>query len=734
MTDQLEPQRDFTAGQVDVSALRRDDSPIQRSALRQARNCRIMNTGPVEQRPGRRILFSTPGIVEKIRPATGEYWYMALEPGGVTFHGPDVADFVRFDSQPWTLQDLPRLRYIVSGGTVLIAWGGRFRQYAYNAVTRAWTYSLFTFAADQSGALRQPFYNFLPGLGRTLTPSARSGVINVTFSGPVLEPGHAGVIFRYVERQIRIDTVLSPTVASATVIEQLPPTIRLGVDNVAGVEVGDIVEALDSGCRGIVGRIFPSATPPTLDILVVKNWSGFIGGEKLIGPRSSSTVQGAAATPNQTFEAPLPSVQWDEALISDIRGWPRCVALDQQRVCLADLPQLGAGVVYSAVGSLNDFSVGTEADEAIFEILPENTQVYDIVGGADQFLFTDTGPYYIPISAANPLKPGSIEFRRISRDAAAPILPRETTEGIVYVNAGRSRVLVIVGTGQTTRPYVIEDLTEYHSDLIKSPKALAVSDSDVAAPERYLYAVNEDGTLAVARYERSQKIVGWVPWDGVGAVQWVTAGGPDVVVTVDYGGARYAEAFDDTLLIDGAVALTSPDGDAALTLESGAALTLESGDPLTFGDIFIFGWAEGLTMAAVQNDWFRGLVEIGENGAFSEPIGVDSVAGLFVGFPYEVVVEPFVPHAGGGQGRRQRMRRRKISQAAAVLQQTQAVQIGGRLVPYYVGDENQELPPPIRDTVERIRPFGRDFDPRWSVVQTLPGRLRVLELTTEVTI
>src|SRR5690606_12544773 len=125
------------------------------------------------------------------------------------------------------------------------------------------------------------------------------------------------------------------------------------------------------------------------------------------------------------------------------------------------------------------------------------------------------------------------------------IRPVLTSEGMVFVNASLTRIFALVGTGQTTRPYIIEDLTQYHSPIIETPVALAASSADVTTAERYLYVANGvDGSMAVGRYQERRSAgsyVGWVPWDGAGRIEWVASGGSDVIVTASY------EVGDETL-------------------------------------------------------------------------------------------------------------------------------------------------------------------------------------------
>lgn len=723
-------QRDFSAGQVDQTTSRGDDTEIMRAGLRIARNVRVLNTRALTRRPGRRRLFATTGIVEVIRPAVGEFWTMALEAGRVVLRNQALTQTVVFGSMPWTQAMLSALSFEVTGGNVIIAHQAfRPRVLTYNATLGTWSASIFAFTIGQNGAVRQPFRNYFPGQKITMRPSARAGAITLTFSAPVLQAGHAGVVFLYGGFQIRVDSVVSSTVATATVLQELPPTYRVTLASTSGFQVDDLVEGLQSGAIGTVVAV----TTTSLDIVVTKIFTGFIGLEKIVGPRASLQVAGQAAV------APAASFQWEEALVSPVRGWPGAVCTDSQRLIFANFQQYGPGIVWSAVGTLNDFLVGVNADDAISDYVPENCQILHVAGGADEFVLTDTGVFYVPISASNPLRPGSVEFRRVSNDAAGPARPRMTSQGLVYVNSGATRVMAVVSTGQTAAPYIVEDLTQFHADLIKTPVAISYTPSDSKAPERYLYAVNgADGTLAVARFERQKNWVGWVAWDGMGDVVWTSSGGPMILMTVAYaiGGtsARYAEVLDDDLLLDGTVDLVTMATSSPLELSAGVPLELTAGNPLVLSGGYALAYAAGATVSIVQDGWYRGDYDILENGDLSGSIPISGLEGLVAGFRFVVEVEPFVPHANEGPDRKQRMRKRRIKHGAVVVQRSQALEVAGRLVPYWRAGEEQESAPPLRDETYRFRKLGRDWDPRWSVRQELPGALTIVEMTTQVTI
>ncbi|MBN9438255.1 hypothetical protein [Bosea sp. (in: a-proteobacteria)] len=703
MRSQIIAQRDFSGGQIDDTALRADDTDIHRASLRRARNCRILASRAARRRPGRRQLFTTTGICEVVRPNYGSEWFMVIEPGQVRFISSDLATSISFGGYVQIGSfNLTTIRWVESGGTVILCHQSfRPLAFTFDPVANSWAPTFFSFSTDPSGSVRQPYYNYYLGSGVTLTPSARSGTINLTFSGPVLSFIHIGVIFRYCGRQILITGVTSSTTATGLVVEELPPLFALGMDNVAGLQVGDVVEGVTSGAKGQVVLIIGTQ----VNVLVEKNWAGFELNEAVAGPRSKMK-----ATVVTQLTTTVASTQWDEALMSDYRGWPGCVSKDAQRIIFTNFRIIGAAVAWSSTGTLNDFAVGAEKEDAILEFIPDNCQVLDVVSGADEFVITDVGLFYVPVSTGNPLIPGSIDFRRISDDAAANVRPRATTEGVVFVNASLTRIMAVIGTGQTARPYIIEDLSEFHSQLVRAPFVLATTAADTSAPERYIHGVNWDGTFVVGRYQKgvtTRGWVGWVPWDGVGRAVWVTAGRSTVVATIEYGpDLRAVEVFDDALFMDAALPVPS--------------------------------WGTGSVITVMKGSQHLGTFTKQADGSLAQDgitrISADQAATMKGGYPFSVEVEPFVPHADPGISQRQRMRRRRLLQVAATVQRTQAISVAGKLIPAYNADDNMELAPPLRNETYRHRPLGRDFDPRWSVEQVIPGEMTILELTTEVTV
>ncbi len=157
MDAQLIAQRDFSAGQIDETALRGDDTEIMRAGLRRARNVRILATRGLRRRPGRRALFRTTGICEKVRPAAGVEWFMVLESGQIAFRSNDLTQIVEFGGMPWSADMLKELRWIESGGSIIIAHQRmRPQVFNYDRLAQTWTYNGFEFATDQAAPSGSP--------------------------------------------------------------------------------------------------------------------------------------------------------------------------------------------------------------------------------------------------------------------------------------------------------------------------------------------------------------------------------------------------------------------------------------------------------------------------------------------------------------------------------------------------------------------------------------------------
>ena len=436
-----------------------------------------------------------------------------------------------------------------------------------------------------------------------------------------------------------------------------------------------------------------------------------------------------------------------------LRGWPASVRVDQNRLIFSNFPSVPNGIAWSAIATPNDLYVDTLslATSAMFELAPGKSQVLYVEPGADsnEFIFTTQGIYYIPISVTNPLKPGSVAFNLVSRDGTSPVQPKAIQEVIVYINAGNLRPMAVVATGSYSRPYESRDIADMNTHLFTGPITIGAPSADGTFPERYVYILNVDGSIAVGKYEiESGQIkgsVGWLPWVSPGNVQWLSAQGADVIFSTLYSPqgitpVPVVSKLDDTIYLDGAMfvnaiptALTPPGGKGP------------------------FWWLPGGSVDLMdQGTRMMGTYQIDANGFIIPQFNAGenlSAPTLIGGQTWVSTLEPWTPLAPPGQDTGQRLAPRRVARFEVYFMNSTGflfarlfsgkLRPGGpalgtimnnRRVSTWNQDDDPTKPPPLREETEMWRPKGRAHDPRTVIIKDTPGPLLIAEIGIEATV
>lgn len=750
----LFPQRDFSGGQMSEIARRRDDTKLQRAGLRRAENLRARAEGGASNRPGRRPIIYQPGRTENLRMTASKRFYLSFAAGALVVRKLDGSVAFSATGLPWTGDLLDDVRWARFDLEVFICWRGeRPRVLSYDDKADTWAITTFSFRTNASGKVRAPVWRFAPR-GINITPSAFSGSVTVTASSGCFTAGMVGTVLRYYDRQLVVTGYTSATQITALVTEDIPPGYQLGLNEASryGFQVGDVVENIDKGGKGYVrerGGTTSNWWIRIMSINPVSEFRGVVpdvsGGDHVVGPNASEEH----VNPVTALGSPLNCDVWTEQAVSDYRGWPWSVATDRSRLIFSRLPGVPNGILWSAIGDPYDHDVTGAADGAIFETLQGNATVLDVAGGADQFVFGDTGVYFIPISAADPLRPGSVDFRPVSSDGVAFVRPAATSDGFAFINSEGTRVLGLVGTGQSARPYVVRDLTEYHHDLVKAPRCIDVATGDGEDVERYVYVVNADGSMMVGRHNVGEDWLGWFPWLAEGdGVTWASTFQSEVIASVTrtcaFGAAGTVELFDAAAWMDGEVDLGAYP--AALEAERAA-------DWPDYGKLFFHA---GRTVDVLHAGEYLGEREVDEDGNLVPADGEELVeADTVVGARFSLRAVPFVPNDGEGESKRQRTRRRRVSKLALHLDGASRFEVEGevRLDPerdawlldpsgdVLLDPDGGAMLLPAADLTIRpvpgtfvFRPLGRTHDPAPEIVKETPGPFTLLEIDLEANV
>lgn len=706
---------------------------------------------------------------------------------------------------PWSSATVNQIVITQLGLSVYITFAGMRPQVLTWDGSATWSIADYFEQVTAGGQKRTPFYRISPQ-DITLQPSATKGAITVTFSSPIAVAGMANTRVRYCGRQILLTSLVSSTVMNAVVTEPLPPAQTLTVTSSSGFNLGDVVTGTTSGAKGQVtsaGSVQSIVTtdgisPFNVGDAVVGGTSGatgvvtaivfenavnftvsldtatsFTAGETITGPGGARTIFSVSSTgltvqllgtgPSFGTEglvgpsastiitavaaaAPQAVTVWDDEVFNAYRGYPAACFADQFRLGFCDFPSVPGGIAWSAINSPTDLYVvgATLPNGAMFEIAPDKVQVKYVIPGPEssEFVFCDSKVYYIKIDAQNPLKPGSVSFQILSGDGAASVHPRVAQDVIFYVNAGGNSVMAVVAPGAYYRPFNTDNLTEFHNHLFNNIVTLAAPNADATFNERYVYAMNADGSIACGKYDINDgkiSAVGWVPWSGSGIVSWVSAQNARVLFTSNYFGSFICEMLDDSRYLD-----------AAVTVNSLPAPFVSAGK----GPLW---WIPEQTVFLMdQVTRAMGVYQVDVNGNIIPQgnAGEDlTAATLVAGQSWTSIVEPFCPDANPGQDVGQRMFPRRVARFAAYVVHSTGFVMGrlfsGRITPTspalgtlmnsrrfpaWNQDDDPTKPPPSRETTERIRPIGRSFDPRVALIKDTPGPLQVLELGIEATV
>jgi hypothetical protein len=761
----LAAQNDFSAGELDPEMKRRDDQPIYKAGGRQMRNFRILNSAIIEQRPGRRALYLQTGRVDQVAVTPPQDFTYDLCFGG------DGSLAVR-DSTGATLASQPAATYPWRTATVnLIVWtkvnvgfqqtdvvitfpGMKPALASFDGVG-TWTFPVFNFSLDGQAIPLVPYLR-VSAPGATMTPSATGAAgaaITAIFSSPVLSAARIGTLMRFANRRLVVTAVADATHGTFTCLDALFRTQQLtvahpdgavGGTGVEGFAVGTVVEGSLSGSTGEVVAVNLGGS--TITVQITNFASGFlvsgVGAVELaISPTGKSKVTAVADV------APLAAVTWDEQLISEALGWPQSCAVDAGRLIFCDLPAAPEAVLWSATNSPFNFGIGANATDAICELIAGKPRVYHVGPWIDEIVFTNNGIYYIPINTTNPLKPGSVTFQKFSPEAASTVKPVFTSDGYLYVNEGRNSIKAIIATGAafSTKPYGLEDITQFHRHLFSAgPVAIALATGDGQVPERYVYVVNADGTVVTGKYETGKQWVGWTPWDGEGAVKWVSALHAAVRFVSVYpvigiaAGVSVGEVLDQNEYVDAAILINAPP--AQMTPGGGQGPFYW----LRLGSVQLMDGVRPLGLHAIDPNGF--IVPAYEG----EDLSIATITG---GLAYTPIFEPFIRGGPPGENHKQRTLRRNLGRMVVTVKNStgftmaslysgpatptspaQGSVVKQRVIPPWNQGDDQAAAPPLREYTYRQRFTGRNYDQRCAVFKDVPGPIQIIEVAQEISV
>lgn len=698
----------FVAGETDPQFERRSDWTFWISSAKSLRNMRLRNGGGVKRRPGlaRVATLAGRGRLVPFMATDGTRRLLILEPARYRVMKTDETfETTVASGMPWGVGDLDDLQAGAENDSVTIT-STSFTPYVLSrALAGTWSGANLGFFQPGGGSISQPYYRFPETKGITLTPSAVTGAaITLTASASLFVAGHVGKRFRIYDREVEVVGYTSGTSVTADVKQTLYPTLNITVGSSVGFAVGDQVTTSTDEINGEVVAIVSST------VVRVNLIDGYTNptttSNNLVGPTASSAI--SAVT---TAASPVGTTQWDEQLISSVRGYPGGNGYHRGRRCLFNFPQAPHVLCASAQDETNDFNLGDASDaDAIQAGIGDaiGQQIRHMVSTEQMLLLTTSGPYYVGEGPGTPFTPTTIDFLDIGPEPVAMCNPLKSSEGVIYLDRDVARLLALAPTGNVRRSWDTGDLSDLAPHLLQGITRLALLDGCEWGPERYVAAIDGSGDLSVMHYRRGEEVLGWTPWETDGDFIDVAVFNNKVYAIVKRGSDYMLERFDEDRLLDDSLLAT---GTSSITNSYWASAERE----------------------VIWRDEVDGEDRRASLGYYTAD-GSGVISGLEaesrdyeVGRHFDIEIEPWPP-IDPYRPFRGFMRLSGI--VVDMVDSGRFLINDNEVTPYEYGDDQEELPP-LRTRHHRIALLGLQRDPRGVITQDLAAPLEIRMLVIE---
>ena len=709
-------QRSFVLGELREDFLEAKDLDLRQASVRGGLNCQITASRAIKARMGSfyaRTLTTARDLVE-IRLASGEVYGLIINDTSLQVIDADAQQVALVGSVAWT-----------DGSTV---WTEPFRDYAVIGCPQGlfmlrydgWSLVAFSFASAAGNEIAQPYWSFVGDV--QIQPSGLTGVVTVTANKAIWTPAYVGQRIRYGFREIAITGYTSPTVVTGTVVTSLPPSFTFQMQSGSSFRIGDLIVGADTGFEAVVVGI----TGNFVSVATTSFYDGPDINEVVAGPSGGSKVLVKVQI------APLPSPIWDEPLFSPARGYPRAGASAAGRLWLIDHPLIPDIVAASSARDETDFELGVSDDDAIVRQVGDNSPRFlHAVNAGDLLLFSDKGLYYINIRDGSVITPTSFNPIKFDERASNDVRPVKVQAGVVFVQASGEEVAAATLSGDFYSKWEVRTISTFHAHLVKTPVKLCGPAINSAEPDKYMFVVNGDGTLAALSWSAdfTAENVGFLPWATQGAYRSISPifNGYWSIVDRTIAGVskRFLERMDESALLDCSTAITQPQ---ELTV-NGLPLTV-NGEPLTIVGLSQTPFA-GATLRVHAGNYDLGDALVAGDGTI-EGSG-DFPANAQAGFNFESRVlcwpQEWIESERAG------LLKARVVQGSVSVQSTGVFQIrankntrtrGG----YRFGDD-LEAEPPLRTEVVKFPVTGVRDHPEIEIIKPGPTRFSVLAITQE---
>jgi hypothetical protein len=189
-------------------------------------------------------------------------------------------------------------------------------------------------------------------------------------------------------------------------------------------------------------------------------------------------------------------------------SYPSCVTFYEQRLIFGASDNDPQTLWFSKTGSLEDFTVGSDADDAMTYSIASNkgnaikylTVTRSLIAGTSGGEFSVTAS-----SSAEPITPTNIQIKKQSSYGSSGIDAVSIGNATMFVQRAKRKVRELV-YNYDTDGFIAPDLTILAEHISDSG---IVEMSYQQEPQSILWCVRADGVLSGLTYARNEQVVGW---------------------------------------------------------------------------------------------------------------------------------------------------------------------------------------------------------------------------------
>ena len=250
-----------------------------------------------------------------------------------------------------------------------------------------------------------------------------------------------------------------------------------------------------------------------------------------------------------------PTRDWQEQAFSEAHGWPACVAVHQERLVIGGSRDVPDRLWFSKTGHPFNFDPGTGLDDEAISFRLAGDEQHASAACCPGGCCRCSRPAASGSCAARRSRPrpSRSSCRRASAPGPARRLDPVEVDGAALFVGASGRELREFLYAESEQAYQAADIALLSRHLLVEPGAMRFD-----RRRRWLLIVRADGRLAAVAIDRNSNVVAWSLLESAGAFRSVAIHDGEPHFLVELGGQMLLERFDEALMTDHAVTLTSP--------------------------------------------------------------------------------------------------------------------------------------------------------------------------------